>query len=330
MQEIDWEELMNPMKIHKLTNFPFFIRGKKILLIGAGGGGDVCGCLPTYFWLQQLGAIPMLGSLTWERSEVYKNYGPVKFENITGLESIHGTVAIGNHHTKIKNTDISFQASRISTVLNQTIIFLDISKGVRTLAQDLEKFSTDQKIDFIVPIDVGGDIIARGTERGLKSPLADAMILATIHLISKPKLLGIFGINCDGELTLEEIDGYFIEFNQNNWFLGARFHEPKELEYMEDIIAKAGAITEASYQPLRYLRGERGMVTIRGGTRTVQLEPEIMNTYFFSVDDIFAQCPIAQAIMDCPSIELANEKLLTELKLVSEYEEERRIWGINT
>ena len=93
---------------------------------------------------------------------------------------------------------------------------------------------------------------------------------------------------------------------------------------MESTIHQAGAVTEASMQPIRYFRGERGTVTIRRGTRQVQLEPEIMNTYYFQLDEVYSKCPIAQAINTCPSIEAANAYLLNHLHLISEFEREKR------
>jgi hypothetical protein len=322
--QLDLHDLLDPEIIPVLFSFPFFIRNKRLLLIGAGGGGDVCGVLPMYYWIKQLGGFPILGSLTWERTIVFKGYGPRKFTEIDGLNSIHNTVAWGGESTSIKTDGTLFQATRIAEVLHEPITFLDISKGPTQLAKDLDWWLHENKIDMIIPIDVGGDIIARGSETGLQSPLADAIILATIKAISWPKMLGIFGLNCDGELKLAELRKYIQEFNRREWVLGVRRHIDPELKFMEETIRSAGAITEASMQPLRYWHGERGPTTIRKGTRQVMLDEDVLNTYFFDLDQIYSKCPIAQLISTCTSIEEANERLLADMHLNSEYEREKR------
>src|SRR5437588_312857 len=66
------------------------------------------------------------------------------------------------------------------------------------------------KSDLLVLVDVGGDVIAHGDEPGLRSPLADAVMLAAGGQLStsgQPVLLGIFGVGCDAELTPDEVLG---------------------------------------------------------------------------------------------------------------------------
>jgi hypothetical protein len=324
MENLDWDQILNPLQLRPLSNFPFFIRNKKILLIGAGGGGDSCGCLPVYYWLRNLGAIPIIGSLTWERTVVFQGYGPRPFRELENLDAIRGTVGWGSGKTAIKKDGTRFQASKLASILGEAIIFLDITQGAPTLARDLKEFVDQENIAMVVAIDVGGDIIARGIEPGLQSPLADAIVLATLVQLHHPKLLGIFGSNCDGELSLVELDEYFMEFSKNGWYLGCRMHPEPEIRYMERIIKESGAVTEASLQPIRYLNGERGEVTIRNGNRHLLLEPEITYTYFFQPDEIYKSCPIAQKIATCSSIEQANRVLLEEMNIISEFERERR------
>ena len=53
-----------------------------------------------------------------------------------------------------------------------------------------------------------GDVLACGDERGLRSPLCDAVMLAAAaRLLANglPVLAGIFGIGCDAELTPAEV-----------------------------------------------------------------------------------------------------------------------------
>ena len=314
----------DPEIVRKLTNFFYFVRNKRVLIIGAGGGGDVCGCLPVYRWLQSCDAEPILGSLTWERTVVFNDYGPRSFDQIEGLEKIYGTVAIGSEKTVIAKDKTPFQATSISRTLNQPIIYLDISKGVQPLVKDLTNVISKEHIEFILILDVGGDILAQGSEPGLRSPLADAMTLATVAQIKIPQAIGIFGLNSDGELTLDELDRYIYEFNKKDFVFGQRFHSDEELEFLEKVLDKSGAITEASRQPLKVWHGQIGEGSIRNGQRMVKLHPILTRTFFLRAENIFENSPIAQTIKDTTSIIEANNLLLNNLQIVSEYEMEKR------
>jgi hypothetical protein len=314
----------DPNIIRPLSNFFYYIRNKKVLIIGAGGGGDVCGCLPLYSWLKSCHAHPILGSLTWERIEVHQDYGPRPFEEIEGLFNSVGSVAYGDQNTKIVKDGTLFQASHIARGLHESIVFIDITKGVATLVKDLTKFIQNNQIDMVIALDVGGDILARGKEPGLQSPLADAMTLAVMASMKIPKAIGIFGLNCDGELTIDELNQYLMEFNLKDWVYGQRFHTEEELRFMEKLLDSSGAVTEASRMPLRYLNGERGQTTLRGGTRKVILDEIITRTFFLRVDEVYDNCPLAKAVARSNSIIEANNILLSDFSLISEFEGEKR------
>jgi hypothetical protein len=322
--EVLSEILGNPDIIRVLTNFVYYMRNKKVLIIGAGGGGDTCGCLPMYAWLKQCGIQPILGSLTWERKVVVSDYGPRSFDQIDGLYDQVGTVAWGNEHSIMKKEKIAFQASRISKIIEQPIVFLDITKGAKILSTDLTQFCKLNHIEMLLPLDVGGDIIAQGTEPGLKSPLADALTLSAVAQSTIPKVLGIFALNCDGELTLTELNDYLQQYNFKGWVFGQHVHTEQELRFMEQTIQKAGAITEASMQPIRYLNGDRGTVFIRKGLRKVELQEIVTHTFLLRLEEIYAQCPIAKALASINSIQEASNLLLERFKLISEYEAERK------
>lgn len=316
--------LGNPNIIQPLNRFFYFIRDKRVLIIGAGGGGDACGCLATYHWIKECGGIPIIGSLTWERTDGLQEFGPRPFEQIEGLSRAIGTVAWGSEKTVSKSDGKPFQASRLSQHIHEPVVYLDISKGVQPVSKDLTEFCKVNDIYFIIPLDVGGDILGRGKEPGLRTPLADSMTLAIIAQIKIPKALGIYGLNCDGELTLAELNDYIQEFNLKNWVYGAHTHTDEEFTFMEKVIQESKAVTEASWQPIRYWHGERGTVGIRKDKRKVQLDEIVIKTFFFRLDEIYEQCPLAKALYNTTSIVEANEILLNKYQLISEYEAEKR------
>src|SRR4029079_17044963 len=64
--------------------------------------------------------------------------------------------------------------------------------------------------DLVVLLDVGGDVLATGSEPGLSSPLCDALLLASAaHLPERIAVLGCaFGAGCHGGPTLAEVRGW--------------------------------------------------------------------------------------------------------------------------
>src|SRR5205807_2557026 len=87
--------------------------------------------------------------------------------------------------------------------------------------------------DLLVFVDVGGDVLAHGTEPGLGSPLCDAMLLAAAARLeaSGHDVLGaIFGPGCDGELTMEEVEARLADLGRAGGLAGARGLTPPVAE----------------------------------------------------------------------------------------------------
>jgi hypothetical protein len=47
-------------------------------------------------------------------------------------------------------------------VLNEKVVFIDVSNGVIPIVKDFEQFCFEYEIEMVIVLDVGGDIIARG------------------------------------------------------------------------------------------------------------------------------------------------------------------------
>src|SRR5437016_2415210 len=79
--------------------------------------------------------------------------------------------------------------------------------------------------DREVFFDVGGDVLARGDEPGLRSPLCDAVMLAAAAQLGRlghEVLVGLFGIGCDAELRPAEVLARLAEVAAADGLAGAR------------------------------------------------------------------------------------------------------------
>jgi hypothetical protein len=285
------------------------------LVLGIGGGGDVVGALATAELCRlEHGAMPVLGGVTWERRPIDPQPGPRTEEDIEAARPLAPGVLAASGETRVRGSEILFAESRMAGLLGGETLLVDPTGGPATVAAGLRAAMRRLDCDLAIFIDVGGDVVARGDEPGLGSPLCDAVMLAAgvklAELGAPPVLAGIFGVGCDGELTPPEV---FRRLDAVEKAGGLAVPPPARLtppvaERLEEAVAVVP--TEASAMALRAYRGASGATSIRDGRRTVQLTPEAANTYFFDPRVALATAaPLAAAVTDAPSLEAANDAL---------------------
>ena len=102
-----------------------------------------------------------------------------------------------------------FAESKMAALYGKETLLVDINGGVRGVVEGIEAALERLEADLLVGIDVGGDSLAQGGEKGLGSPLADSMMLAAYAQLEergRKVLWGVFGYGSDGELTGEELE----------------------------------------------------------------------------------------------------------------------------
>src|SRR5262245_34807189 len=162
----------------KLVSLETLIRGSsRALVIGVGGGGDVVGALATARFLEFCGLEFFLGGLSWERSVIDPLPGPRSLSEVRDVRVLHEYAWFANAHSRTL-TDIPFAESRMAGILGKEVLLVDINGGVKGVVEGLKKSLGELKADLLVGVDVGGDSLAEGGEAGLRSPLADSIMLA--------------------------------------------------------------------------------------------------------------------------------------------------------
>jgi hypothetical protein len=306
------------------------LRGsRRPLVIGMGGGGDVVGALATSEPARLYdGAEPVLGGLTWERRVFDPVPGPRSVAEIAGAEEIAAGILLAGPDTRVRDRDVVFAESRMAEFLGQATVLIDINPGPASVAEGLAEAIAVLKSDLLVLVDVGGDVIAQGDEPGLRSPLADAVMLAAGGLLStsgQPVLVGIFGVGCDAELTPDQVLDRLSIVAAAGGMCGVRGLTGPVAERMEASMELVN--TEASAQAVRAFRGGAGTATIRGGTRTLELSPVAAMTFYLDVDiTIRAAGRLARAVADTGSLEEANDAL-NALGVATELDYERDAAG---
>jgi hypothetical protein len=296
-----------------------------------GGGGDVVGALGVSQLLDELGTDWVLGGVAWERSPIDPRPGPRSLEEIRGGRPC-GSAAVLTEGGTTSMDGVEFSESRMASHLGKPVLLLDITGGPAALATGLAEAAKELGCDAIVPLDVGGDVLAHGDEPGLASPLCDAIVLSASLILARSSerrgdeaswsgdlVAAVYGPGCDGELSPDEVLERITELQSADALLGAWGLTPAACDVVE--AAAREVPTEASMMAVRCARGERGTVEIRGGRRTVELTPLGALTFFFDpVAAANSAVPLATAVSPAASLEEAHEALMgmgvrTELDL---------------
>ena len=199
------------------------------LVVGVGGGGDVVGALATARFVEFCGVDFTLGGLSWERYVYDPEPGPRSLDEIENVKIIHPRMGLANPQTKTR-TGVYFAESKMAEFLGRDVLLVDINGGVKGVIEGIELALKEFKADLLVGLDVGGDSLAEGGEKGLRSPLADSVMLAACSQLEKRgvrTLWGVFGYGSDGELTTDEVEKALSVVAKAGGFLGAWALTPK-------------------------------------------------------------------------------------------------------
>jgi hypothetical protein len=291
-----------------------------------GGGGDVVGSLAIARFCEGLGTPFALGGIAWERIVVDPRPGPRPLAEIAGGRRLGEHAVLANGETSTAD-GVPFSEALMARHLGEPTVLIDVTGGPAGVAAGLGASASELDCDLVVLADVGGDVLATGSEPGLASPLCDAVVLAgALELAAgggpRP-LLAVIGAGCDGELTPTEVVERLAAGARAGALMGAWGLTPAVADELE--VAASASYTEASMQVVRCARGEIGEVPIRGGRRTVHLGPVGAITFFLNpLAGLEATAPLAAAVGETMGIEPARERLeALGIRTELDYERER-------
>lgn len=292
-------------------------RKKKALVFGIGGGGDVVSTISVANFIKLFDFEVVHGGVMWDRLILDPKPGPRSVEELVNAEKIAKTIAIIGENTRTVD-GIKTNLAKSAKFLGK-VVGLDITKGVRRLREDLERFMQDEGIDLLVGVDAGGDAISTGYESGVRSPLADAISVALLSELDG--LVAVTGFGSDGELKMEELMLNISEIMRIGGFLGCSSLSREDCEEMEKLCEEV--VTEASKIPILAYRGEFGLKKIRKG-RTVLITPISALVLYFRAKAVMEVNEAAKLVLNAESIESANQ-ILNRNGIITELDYERAI-----
>lgn len=286
------------------------------LLIAAGGGGDVIASavIADALGLDRQDAI--IATLAWERLLIDPLPGPRSPADFTGLSSL------GQQNVEIVSTTETKRAStstlpRLRTELGHRLALLDPRRGAVGLTEQLGVLAallTGASRVYLV--DVGGDVLATGSETGLKSPLADALMLAASARLGSTVETLVAGPGLDGELTDTEVMARLD-------CLGAE----RALTLTERATAPALSVlewhpSEATALLVAAARGLEGTAEIRDAGTQIRLSPQGRDVWSVPTTAAIGSS-LGAHLFDTTSIEDAEQTLRRVLGW-TELDHERR------
>jgi hypothetical protein len=299
---------------------------KHALVIGVGGGGDVVGALASARFLEFCGLRFTLGGLSWERNVYDPIPGPRKLSETKNVRVLHEFAWMANANSQT-STGVPFAEAKMASHLEREVLLVDINGGVNGVVDGLEVAMKKLNTDLLVGLDVGGDSLAEGHEPGLRSPLADSIMIAAFAELEQRgnrTIWGVFGYGSDGELTVDEIETALSKLAAADGLLGACSLTPKIAAELEEVVKTVP--TEASAIPVQCFRGAWGNNDIRRGERHVKLTPLTALTFFMSTTKLYdTLARPARSLRSSATLDQANDALHA-IGIATELDYERKFY----
>ncbi|MFD5842353.1 DUF1152 domain-containing protein [Streptomyces chartreusis] len=265
------------------------------LIVAAGGGGDAVAAAMLDAALYGDEDPAVILTYAWDRLLVDPVPGPRGAHDFTGLEQLTPSVsAVPAEAHPIAPAGSTLP--RLAAELPQTFALIDPHQGAVGITRQLEELVGHLQPESVDLLDVGGDILARGDEPTLKSPLADALTLAACCQVNAPVRLLLAGPGLDGELPLEDLHG----------MLGSLVHTftAKDTESVSSVLEWHPS--EATGMLAATARGVRGTCEVRDAGLPVPLTDEGPTVREVDMDEALSRNRLARAVVATEALEEAE------------------------
>jgi hypothetical protein len=202
-----------------------------------------------------------------------------------------------------------------SRVCGLPLYFLDLHAGAQGLRACLERLVVTLGLDTAELIDTGGDVLARGDEPGITSPMMDALVLSASHGLPCETLVSCAGLGLDGELTAVELEEAKSRLSK------------VEVAFVPSAIATriysafSWFPSETSLLMLHAAMGLHGTVDLVAQAQPVPIDRSSAAVFSFDAAEVFGQSLLAPAVASSTSFQEAD-RAIREVGAPSEYRSE--------
>jgi len=261
------------------------------LIVAAGGGGDAIAAAMLDAALYGDEDRAVILTYAWDRLLVDPVPGPRSPSDFTGLEPLTRSVwSVPPEAHPIAPAGSTLP--RLAAELPHAFALINPYNGVEGLVRQLEELVSHLEPTSIDLLDVGGDILARGNEPTLKSPLADALTLAACCQVNAPIRLLIAGPGLDGELPVNEV---------------LRVLGPLVHTFTEKDVERVSAIlewhpSEATGMLAATARGVRGICEVRDAGLPIPLTNDSPTVHEVDLETALRRNELAGAILSTTTL----------------------------
>ncbi|MFF4347348.1 DUF1152 domain-containing protein [Streptomyces sp. NPDC001530] len=263
------------------------------LIVAAGGGGDAVAAAVLDAALHGDGGSPaVVLTYAWDRQLIDPVPGPRGPAHFTGLRPLTRSVWTVPAEAK-PIAPAGSTLPRLAGELPHTFALTDPLHGAEGITRQLEELVELLAPESIDLLDVGGDILAKGDEPTLRSPLADALTLAACCQVNAPVRLLVAGPGLDGELPAEDLRDRM---------------GPAVLTLTAEHVEPVGAVlewhpSEAAAMLAATARGVRGLCAVGDDGPPVPLTDEGPTVHEADLDDALDRNELARAILETETLE---------------------------
>lgn len=209
------------------------LKGKRALILGLGGGGDVIQGIPPARLFQQLGYEEIyLGGINCQwwmpdgapQSGVYGTsvLGPTLYD----IHELDPSDRVAPEMRFVSRTSAVGNCQPAEAVLADVLpgqqFVGSLNQGVVGFAESLRTFVEEKKIDLVLGVDIGSDSFHRGDEvQPAHTSLVDFMSIGALLDLPCPVFYGVSGYGCDGEMQIPELDERVGVVMRAGGYLGA-------------------------------------------------------------------------------------------------------------
>ena len=144
---------------------------ERALVIGMGGGGDVVGALAVARLCEAWGTPCVLGGVAWERIVVDPRPGPRPPAEIVGGRELGPHARLADPDTATVD-GVRFSEALMAEHIGEEILLLDVAGGPAGVRDGIAAAVAELDADLVVLADVGGDVLAVGSEPASPVPCA--------------------------------------------------------------------------------------------------------------------------------------------------------------
>lgn len=288
----------------------------RTLYVAAGGGGDAVGALLARRALGDTdGRPPLVSTCAWERLRIDPVPGPRARTDFKGL----GLVGAEPFEVLPDSDTVPGGRSvlpRLAETSRARIFLHDFEGGAVGLTAQLQRLASSLDVGKLVVVDVGGDIVARGPEPELRSPLADSLTLAAALGTNIPTSVVVLGPGADAELPECEVVGLMEDVGASM----AGHITADDVRSLEPVLSWHP--TEATALVAAGAEGLQGFVAMRRGQAPIPVTDRTANVWECSVPT-HNDFPLARALRATVTLTEAESVMATAA--VNEIDFERTI-----